>query len=513
MPIGKFRLKKEVKSLNDRKPDELIEVPGNLGITINGADTVEVPNRLGYVYVRLRSQLSETIQAYNDQVSPVFGLPVVVVRHRAEMNRWKIKERDLGQYITWSSSYIPDHGSQHSLDPIEPGGDITWVFARQMMPLNAVLCVRGACSGTASVVIKDFTYYRNSDSTWNYFEEIETVDFSAWSTSGSNSVMILVYLDLAGNLAYATGAEFDTSLISGDELDYLPPPPADCFVPIAGILAYGGMDEVTWDKIYDVRPWFSGLGSGVGGSGTVGPMGPQGPQGIQGNIGLSGPPGFQGIRGPDGTAGVNGAMGPPGSSLNLYDNNVFVTSGTAVSFNSGFDVSVTGSVGFVNFSGGGVLIQSITPTGTTASFTSIPQVYTTLRVECIMRSTINATTESVTLSFNGDTTDGNYRYANNVATGATVTSATADNRVIAAIAGATALVDNANLCILEIPFYTNTIFHKMAHVRNMRRDGLTSQVITNLGFWWESAVAITQIDFVITGNFVPGSTFNLYGVY
>jgi len=508
MPIGKFRLKKEVKSLNDRKPDELIEVPGILG---NGVGVVEVPNRLGYVYVRLRNQMSETIQAYNDRVSPVDDLPVVVIRHRAEMNRWKIKDRDLGQYVTWQSSYVPDHGSQHSLDPFDPGGDIVWTFARQMMPLNAVLC--SECSGTNSVVVKDYYYYRNSDSTWQYFEDAESIDYIT-KPSGTNSVMNLLYLDTAGALQSIQGVEFDADAISGSVLDYLPPPPADCFVPIAGIyISHDITKDIAWEDIYDVRPWFSGIGSSVGGSGTVGPMGPQGPQGIQGNTGPQGLQGIQGESGPTGTAGVNGAMGPPGSSLNLYDNNIFVTSGTAVSFNSGFDVSVTGSVGFVNFSGGGVLIQSITPTGTTASFTSIPQVYTTLRVECIMRSTINATTESVTLSFNGDTTDGNYRYANNVATGATVTSATADNRVIAAIAGATALVNNANLCILEIPFYTNTIFHKMAHVRNMRRDGLTSQVITNLGFWWESAVAITQIDFVITGNFVPGSTFNLYGVY
>ena len=50
---------------------------GLLGLPV-AARTVQVPNRNGYVYVRLRDNNSELVQAYNDKVSPKYNLPVLV---------------------------------------------------------------------------------------------------------------------------------------------------------------------------------------------------------------------------------------------------------------------------------------------------------------------------------------------------------------------------------------------------------------------------------------------------
>src|SRR4030043_136982 len=81
-----------------QKANELNPIPGILGFLINGVRTVEVPNRNGYVYVRLRDNLSEVCQAFNDNVSPVYGLPVLMVRDSTNRTRYKILGRDLGRY-------------------------------------------------------------------------------------------------------------------------------------------------------------------------------------------------------------------------------------------------------------------------------------------------------------------------------------------------------------------------------------------------------------------------------
>jgi len=89
------KLNKAFEALDVRKQNKDYLIPGILGFLINGQQTVEVPGRNGYVYVRLRSNLNEVVQAYNDQVSPVYNLPVVIVRDEIDITRYKIQGRDL----------------------------------------------------------------------------------------------------------------------------------------------------------------------------------------------------------------------------------------------------------------------------------------------------------------------------------------------------------------------------------------------------------------------------------
>jgi len=101
---GRYRLQKQTKTLNKTKQDEVLYIPGSLGMTINGERSVEVPSRAGFVYVRLRNDLSETVQAYNDKVSPVYNLPVVVVRDKTNKNYYTIYGKDTGVYTNWGST-------------------------------------------------------------------------------------------------------------------------------------------------------------------------------------------------------------------------------------------------------------------------------------------------------------------------------------------------------------------------------------------------------------------------
>jgi hypothetical protein len=264
MTLGKFRLTRQVKSLETRKPDELMEVPGSLGITIGGTRLVEIPNRPGYVYVRIRDQLSEVVAAYNDQVSPIYDLPVLITRERTNRNRWKIKGRDLGRYEGWgSTAFLPNHHDQHEFNPIAPGGDVVWVYAQQIMPLAAT---PSGSSGAMSLIVKDFTYYRNSD--WKYFPDTSTASFTPYKPTGSSAVVVLLYLNTSDNLAYADGVEFAITTGTANIVPHIPDEPADCFIPIAGIYLVSGTSALTWDNIYEARPFFGSTATGTSGTGT-----------------------------------------------------------------------------------------------------------------------------------------------------------------------------------------------------------------------------------------------------
>jgi hypothetical protein len=264
MTLGKFRLSKQVRSLEQRKPDELMEVPGSLGLTVSGTRLVEIPNRPGYVYVRIRDQLSEVVQVYNDQVSPIYNLPVIITRNRTDMNRWRIKGRDLGRYEGWgSTAYLPNHGGQHSLSNDAPGADPVWVYARQMMPLAAV---PSGTSGAMSLIVKDLTYYQSS--TWHYFPDTVTSDFTSYKPSGTASVMVLLYLNDADALAYKRGTEFAITTGTSAFVPNIPASPTDCLFPIAGVYLLSGTSHLDWSNIYDARPHLLQASTGTSTSST-----------------------------------------------------------------------------------------------------------------------------------------------------------------------------------------------------------------------------------------------------
>jgi len=75
---GKKRYERSISALAGRKTTKPQYFSGQLGVTTGGENVVEVTNRPGFVWVKLRNQLNELIQAFNDEVSPVFDLPVMV---------------------------------------------------------------------------------------------------------------------------------------------------------------------------------------------------------------------------------------------------------------------------------------------------------------------------------------------------------------------------------------------------------------------------------------------------
>lgn len=252
---GKHKLHKAYKRLDIQKANEITPIPGILGFPINGVNTVEVPNRPGYVYVRLRDNQNEVVQSFNTNVSPVYGLPVLIVRDKINKSRYSVLSRDLGRYENWgtSSPYLPRHGAQHSFDPSAIGGDIVWVYNRQFMPLNVY---PSGSFGSMNVLISPTTYYRNG--LWHYAGSTGTASFAGYKPTGSSARMVLVSLDGADNPQLTGGIFFSSSLTGTNQIfSFIPQIPASDSIPIAAIRLVSGTSAITWDNIYDVRPFFA----------------------------------------------------------------------------------------------------------------------------------------------------------------------------------------------------------------------------------------------------------------
>ena len=251
---GQRRLTKSISALDTNKQNVAKEFPGILGAQFKGQTLVEVPNREGYVYVRLRSNINEILQAYNSNVSPVYGLPVMVTRDTTN-NRYLVKGRDLGQYGNWgSSAYLPRHGSQHSFPDNGWGGDIVWVYGRQFMPLS--VNPPSGTSGGDHVYVNSYVYYLNG--TWNCAGGVDTPNLLGSRPTNGNAVAVLIYLDVSGTVQTSVGAEFDGSYSTLSlMLPYIPALPDASSIPLGLVRLASGTTAIGWNEIFDLRPLIS----------------------------------------------------------------------------------------------------------------------------------------------------------------------------------------------------------------------------------------------------------------
>jgi len=82
-----INLYKKFKDFDISKEDLVQTYLGVVGIGVYGDQFVDVPNRPKYVYVRIRNNVSEVAQAYNDLFTLTYGQAVLVQRYA---NGWKV---------------------------------------------------------------------------------------------------------------------------------------------------------------------------------------------------------------------------------------------------------------------------------------------------------------------------------------------------------------------------------------------------------------------------------------
>ena len=244
-------LTRSIRELNKQKSDKINLVSGILGIALDGVNTVEVPSRAGYVFVRLRGNMSELIQAYNGAVSPIFDLPVLVTYQN---NRYAVYGRDTERYNDWGqSAYLPPHGDQHSFAPdLGLGGDIAWIYSRQFVPLSSV---PSGSSGAGNVIVNSHVFLDPTDATWKYIGDEGTPDLLGSKPTGSSARLMLLCWDVvAQDPIFLTGTFFANSLTGTQQIiPYIPSLANNRLIPISAIRLVSGTDVIGWENIYDLR--------------------------------------------------------------------------------------------------------------------------------------------------------------------------------------------------------------------------------------------------------------------
>lgn len=261
------KLHEALRTQRKKTQQSKLQIVGTLGIPLGGQRVVEVPGRNGFVYVKLRDNQSEVVQAFNNQVATSYGLPVVVERQKS---RYVVVAVDTIRYQNnWNSSasFLPKHGNTHSFNPdTGGGGDVVWVFSRQMMP--ALIFPSGSL-GAPNVVLSGYTI-KNSDGSWRYIGTTGTQSLLPYKPSiATGAVMALVYLDsISGNpyLLIGSGSYFHASITGTAEITpYIPSLTNPNYIPLAAVRLVTGTSRILWSNIYDARQWVHTVPTGTGG--------------------------------------------------------------------------------------------------------------------------------------------------------------------------------------------------------------------------------------------------------
>lgn len=253
------KLKRELEKFDRTLKKEYVEIPGEMGAYIKGKKTVEVPDRVGYVYVKLRTNLSEIIQAFNDRVSPSYGLAVIV---RREGNKYIVDRRDVGRYENWEdkNKYVPRHGDTHSfdLDGSNIGADPVWVYPYQFMPsLVSPFGVKGA----ENVFIYPYSFVHNG--TWHYSGNTGTSNLTNYRPASGSSVVLITLDTVSGNpYLFASTGTYIPSSVTGTAgfIPYLPSIDETQYIPLSFVTLSSGTFGIGWNNIHDVRQLAGGGG-------------------------------------------------------------------------------------------------------------------------------------------------------------------------------------------------------------------------------------------------------------
>lgn len=348
--MSRRKLFRELSNFDRGLRKERQEIAGMLGVPLGGKLTVEVATRNSYVYVRLRDSQNEVIQAFNDQVAPVYDLPVLVTR---EGGKYKVLGRDTERYADWgsTSAYLPKHGSAHSFVDFGPGGgDVSFIYSRQFVPWMAY---PSGTNGAGNVLINGGLFLKANGS-WRFDGITGTSDLLSYKPTGSSAVMVLIYENMdTGVLGYSIGSSFAANLTGTAEIaPYLPTLANTALTPLAAIRLVSGTRSIGWNNIYDARQWLGGRGGGSGFTGsTVGVYDEGVLQGQVTSFDFIGPNVDVSVSGTRARVFITGASGGL-SSIAVEDEGIPQGNATTFNFTGDFIwASVSGTVANISVSG------------------------------------------------------------------------------------------------------------------------------------------------------------------
>ena len=294
---NKRKLLRELRKTLDVKQDVPNYISGVLGAVINGEELVAVPGRNGFVYVRMRNSESEFIQAFNESVNNVYGLPVLL---EYDKHYYVVVGKDTNRYSQWGSGYggaqLAAHGDQHSFgEGTNTGIDVVWVYKRQFMPL----LVKPSNPFSMSVAVQDDWYQWNNE--LKHYTGT-SIDLTGARPGDGYSRFVTLYVDATTNTVKGvTGSNFDSTNYGASVESYIPTVSQTIGIPVGSVRVDGTGADLRWSNLYDIRSLWTG----------------------------------------------------PSATLVISDDSVIRVTGTAIDFGAGLDVSSTGSVAYVklNYSG------------------------------------------------------------------------------------------------------------------------------------------------------------------
>lgn len=156
------------------------------------------------------------------------------------------------------------------------------------------------------------------------------------------------------------------------------------------------------------------------------------------------------------------------------------------------------------------LIQRVSPTsGTSITFSSIPQTYSSLQIRANYLLNIS---DSMFIQFNGDTTSTyNAHYLNGNGTTVTAGSRLSTSGIAALNVSGGGLTYPANF-IYDVLDYTSTTKYKTGRSISGYNDNSTGANLELDSMAWRSTAAVTSITLFQNRTFQTGTTFALYGI-
>lgn len=239
-----------LRQVMDLKADDDIVQPGKVGLyDTSGNEVVNVSGRTDFVYVRLRGQDSEIVEAYNSKVGLHFDLPVIVQKDPRNPRYWSVVGFDAAKYQGWGFNYLPHHGDQHSFSGGDTAGrDIVFVFKRQLS--QPLLCRPQTTADMTVYIEADYFYW---DGEFKYWPGGSSPDLTSYKP-GSGIKWVLVYLAGSTNtIGLLGGVEFSSSVSDAVKIANIPEVDMAFGIPLSAVLLFSGTSTVSWDEIHDVR--------------------------------------------------------------------------------------------------------------------------------------------------------------------------------------------------------------------------------------------------------------------